>query len=56
MLFYPNFFEIRDDRVLAFRDRFYSGRYRFEYYCPGGVRGPFVVAAPPRRRPCIPPG
>ena len=47
LLFYPDFFEIRDDRVLAFRDRFYSGRYRFEYYARAVCQGQFV--APPTK-------
>jgi uncharacterized protein YfaS (alpha-2-macroglobulin family) len=45
MLYYPNFFEIRDDRVLAFRDRVYSGRYRFEYYARAVCAGRFVAPA-----------
>ncbi len=45
MLFYPNFFEIRDDRVLAFRDRVYSGKYRFEYYARAVCEGHFLVPA-----------
>ncbi len=39
MLFYPNFFEIREDRVLAFRDRVYPGKYRFEYYARAVCEG-----------------
>jgi len=45
LLFYPNFFEIRDDRVLAFRDRLYSGKYRFEYYARAVCEGQFLVPA-----------
>ena len=45
LLLYPNFFEIRDDRVLAFRDRLYSGKYRFEYYARAVCEGQFLVPA-----------
>ncbi|MFI5354143.1 MAG: alpha-2-macroglobulin [Desulfobaccales bacterium] len=47
MLFYPNFFEIREDRVLAFRDQLYSGKYRFEYYARAVCEGHFL--APPTK-------
>lgn len=47
MLYYPNFFEIREDRVLAFRDRLYAGKYRFEYYARAVCEGQFV--APPSK-------
>ena len=47
MLFYPNFFEIREDRVLAFRDQVYSGKYRFEYYARAVCEGQFL--APPTK-------
>ena len=47
MLYYPNFFEIREDRVLAFRDRLYSGKYRFEYYARAVCEGHFL--APPTK-------
>ena len=47
LLFYPNFFEIREDRVLAFRDRLYSGKYRFEYYARAVCEGHFL--APPTK-------
>ncbi|MCK9375043.1 MAG: MG2 domain-containing protein [Syntrophobacterales bacterium] len=43
--FRPNYFEIRDDRVLAFRDQVYSGSQRFEYYCRAVCEGTFVVPA-----------
>jgi uncharacterized protein YfaS (alpha-2-macroglobulin family) len=43
MLYYPNFFEIREDRVLAFRDQLYSGKYRFEYYARAVCEGHFLV-------------
>jgi uncharacterized protein YfaS (alpha-2-macroglobulin family) len=39
----PNFFEIRDDRVLAFRDQVYDGKYRFEYYARAVCEGSFVM-------------
>jgi uncharacterized protein YfaS (alpha-2-macroglobulin family) len=41
----PNYFEIRHDRVLAFRDQVYSGSYRFEYYCRAVCEGKFMVPA-----------
>ncbi len=41
--FRPNFFEIREDRVLAFRDRVYAGSYRFEYYARAVCEGAFVM-------------
>jgi uncharacterized protein YfaS (alpha-2-macroglobulin family) len=41
----PNYFEIRQDRVLAFKDRVYGGRYRFEYYCRAVCEGQFVAPA-----------
>jgi uncharacterized protein YfaS (alpha-2-macroglobulin family) len=43
--FRPNYFEIRDDRVLAFRDQVFSGSYRFEYYCRAVCEGKFVAPA-----------
>ena len=43
--FRPNFFEIREDRVLAFRDQVYSGTYRFEYYARAICEGTFVHPA-----------
>jgi len=43
--FRPNYFEIRNDRVLAFRDAVYSGSYRFEYYCRAICEGKFVAPA-----------
>jgi uncharacterized protein YfaS (alpha-2-macroglobulin family) len=43
--FRPNYFEIRDDRVLAFRDQVFSGPYRFEYYCRAVCAGKFVAPA-----------
>jgi uncharacterized protein YfaS (alpha-2-macroglobulin family) len=41
--FRPNHFEIRDDRVLAFRDMVYPGSYRFEYYARAVCEGTFVL-------------
>jgi uncharacterized protein YfaS (alpha-2-macroglobulin family) len=45
MRFRPNYFEIRNDRVLAFRDQVYSGSQRFEYYCRAVCAGKFVAPA-----------
>ncbi|MEJ2091762.1 MAG: MG2 domain-containing protein [Syntrophobacterales bacterium] len=41
--FFPNHFEIRQDRVLAFRDRVYPGTFRFEYYARAVCEGDFVL-------------
>jgi len=41
----PTYFEIRDDRVLAFRDQVYSGSHRFEYYCRAVCEGKFIAPA-----------
>jgi len=43
--FRPNHFEIRTDRVLAFRDQVYPGRQKFEYYCRAVCEGAFVAPA-----------
>ncbi len=43
--FRPNYFEIRTDRVLAFRDQVYAGSQRFEYYCRAVCEGKFVLPA-----------
>jgi uncharacterized protein YfaS (alpha-2-macroglobulin family) len=43
--FRPNYFEIRDDRVLAFLDQIFSGPHRFEYYCRAVCEGKFVAPA-----------
>lgn len=43
MRFRPNYFEIRDDRVLAFRDQVYPGAYRFEYYARAVCEGTFIL-------------
>ena len=45
IMFRPNYFEIRDYRVLAFRDQVFSGSYRFEYYCRAVCEGKFVAPA-----------
>lgn len=45
LFYHPNFFEIRDDRVLAFRDWVYSGKYVFEYYARAVCAGQFTVPA-----------
>jgi alpha-2-macroglobulin len=42
--FFPNHFEIRDDRVLAFRDQVYPGTFRFEYYARAVCEGDFVMS------------
>jgi hypothetical protein len=41
----PNFFEIRGDRVLAFRDEVWSGPQVFEYYARAVCEGTFVIPA-----------
>jgi len=41
--FYPNHFEIQDDRVLAFRDQVYPGTFRFEYYARAVCEGDFIL-------------
>ena len=43
--FRPNYFEIRDDRVLAFKDQVYSGSQKFEYYCRAVCEGKFIAPA-----------
>ncbi|MDO9531630.1 MAG: alpha-2-macroglobulin family protein, partial [Deltaproteobacteria bacterium] len=43
--FRPNYFEIRNDRVLAFRDQVYSGSQKFEYYCRAVCEGKFIAPA-----------
>lgn len=43
--FYPNHFEIREDRVLAFRDQVYPGTFRFDYYARAVCEGDFVMPA-----------
>lgn len=41
--FFPNHFEIREKRVLAFRDQVYPGKFRFEYYARAVCEGDFVL-------------
>jgi hypothetical protein len=41
--FYPNHFELRDDRVLAFRNRLWSGVYEYSYYARAVCEGEFVM-------------
>jgi hypothetical protein len=41
--FRPNHFEIRDDRVLAFRDQVYPGSYRYQYYARAVCEGAFTM-------------
>jgi uncharacterized protein YfaS (alpha-2-macroglobulin family) len=41
--FAPNFFEIRDDRVLAFRDRIWGGSYEYVYYARAVTEGTFIM-------------
>jgi alpha-2-macroglobulin len=41
--FAPSFFEIRDDRVLAFRDRIWRGGYVFTYYARAVCAGEFML-------------
>ncbi len=41
--FVPNFFEIRNDRVLAFRDDLWGGSFRYSYYARAVCEGTFVV-------------
>jgi hypothetical protein len=41
----PDFFEIRTDRVLAFKDYAYSGNYVFEYFARAVCAGDFIQPA-----------
>ena len=41
--FIPNYFEIRDDRVLVFKDRVWRGRYKYFYYARAVCEGEFVM-------------
>lgn len=41
--FYPSHFEMRNDRVLAFRDQVYPGTFRFDYYARAVCEGDFVL-------------
>ncbi len=45
MRFRPNHLEMREDRVLAFRDWVYSGPQVFEYYARAVCEGTFVAPA-----------
>ncbi len=39
----PDFFEMRDDRVMAFRNRLWSGRFRFTYFARAICEGTFFL-------------
>lgn len=41
--FTPNFMEIRNDRVLAFRNRAWNGTYEYSYYARAVCEGEFVM-------------
>jgi uncharacterized protein YfaS (alpha-2-macroglobulin family) len=41
--FRPNYFQIREDRVLAFRDVVYPGSYRYQYYARAVCEGTFAM-------------
>jgi uncharacterized protein YfaS (alpha-2-macroglobulin family) len=41
--FTPNHFEMRDDRVLAFKDRVWKGHYQYSYYARAVCEGRFVM-------------
>ena len=41
--FTPNHFEMRDDRVLAFRDRLWRGNYQYSYYARAVCEGEFIM-------------
>jgi uncharacterized protein YfaS (alpha-2-macroglobulin family) len=41
--FAPNYLEIRDDRVLVFRDRAWRGHYYYTYYARAVCEGEFVL-------------
>lgn len=41
--FVPNYFEIRDDRVLIFKDRAWKGNYEYSYYARAVCEGEFVM-------------
>lgn len=42
-LFYPDHQEIRNDRMLAFKNRFWSGRFRMVYYVRAICEGEFLM-------------
>jgi uncharacterized protein YfaS (alpha-2-macroglobulin family) len=41
--FVPNYFEMRDDRVLVFKDRSWKGRFRYSYYARAVIKGEFIL-------------
>jgi uncharacterized protein YfaS (alpha-2-macroglobulin family) len=41
--FVPSFFEIRDDRVLVFKDETWRGQYQYAYYARAVCEGEFVM-------------
>ncbi len=41
--FMPNHFELRDDRVLAFRNQAWKGTYQYAYYARAVCEGEFVL-------------
>lgn len=41
--FVPSYFEIRDDRVLVFKNRVWKGRYRYSYYARAICEGEFTL-------------
>lgn len=41
--FVPNHFEIRDDRVLAFKDHAWKGRFQYTYFARAVCEGSFVM-------------
>jgi uncharacterized protein YfaS (alpha-2-macroglobulin family) len=41
--FIPSFFEIRDDRVLVFKDNAWRGQYQYAYYARAVCEGEFVM-------------
>jgi uncharacterized protein YfaS (alpha-2-macroglobulin family) len=43
--FVPSFFEIREDRVLAFRDQLWRGGYQYAYYARAVCEGDFIMSS-----------
>lgn len=41
--FVPNYFEMRDDRVLAFKDYVWKGQYHYSYYARAVCEGEFIM-------------
>ena len=41
--FVPNHFEMRDDRVLAFKDYVWKGQYHYSYYARAVCEGEFIM-------------